>query len=81
MRSHGIPVILPLAFSGDARLSVAAGVDVVAYLGAYFVRLRFMSRLAKRDDADASTEPMQELSCASPPRPTPRRGAAWRSGS
>ncbi len=45
-----------VAFSGhsDAKLSLVAGLDVTAYLAAYFVRLRFMSRIAKSNDPDAS---------------------------
>ena len=35
-------------------LSATALVDVVAYVGAYFVRLRFMSKLAKSDVANAT---------------------------
>jgi drug/metabolite transporter (DMT)-like permease len=34
----------------ELRVSVLALVNVALYLGAYFVRLRFMSRLAKSDD-------------------------------
>ncbi len=33
----------------EANVSLAAMINVAAYLGAYFVRLRFMSRLAKSD--------------------------------
>lgn len=36
-------------------LTFLAGVDVAVYLAAYFVRLRFMSRLAKSEDASART--------------------------
>jgi uncharacterized membrane protein YdcZ (DUF606 family) len=39
----------------DLTLTGAALANVGAYLGAYFVRLRFMSRLAKSDDPRAST--------------------------
>ncbi len=38
----------------DLALTVTAVVDVLAYVGAYFVRLRFMSRLAKSDDPNAT---------------------------
>lgn len=38
----------------DARVTVAAGVDLAIYLLAYFIRLRFMSRLAKAKDPAAS---------------------------
>lgn len=34
-------------------LSVVATIDVLMYLASYFVRLRFMSRLAKSDDTNA----------------------------
>lgn len=36
------------------ELTVIAAIDVVVYLSGYFVRLRFMSRLAKSDDRSAS---------------------------
>jgi hypothetical protein len=36
-------------------LTVVAGIDVAVYLAAYFVRLRFMSRLAKSEDASSRT--------------------------
>jgi hypothetical protein len=35
------------------RLTLVATIDVAAYLLAYFIRLRFMSRLAKSDDQQA----------------------------
>jgi NADH:ubiquinone oxidoreductase subunit 6 (subunit J) len=44
---------LAVAFLGEGAntaLTVVAVVDVLIYLGAYFVRLRFMSRLAKSSD-------------------------------
>lgn len=45
---------LLVAFGGGDKSSVAltviAGADVVIYLLSYFIRLRFMSRLAKSDD-------------------------------
>lgn len=34
----------------DLRLTAVAGIDIALYLTAYFVRLRFMSRLAKSTD-------------------------------
>ncbi|HCF57216.1 MAG TPA: hypothetical protein DFS52_04350 [Myxococcales bacterium] len=40
---------------GSYKMTVAAGIDLAVYLLAYFVRLRFMSRLAKSDDAAATT--------------------------
>lgn len=38
----------------SAHLTVIAVVDILAYLLAYFFRLRFMSRLAKSDQAEAT---------------------------
>jgi len=46
----GKPVV-----DGGFGLPLIAVVDVSIYLSAYFVRLRFMSRLAKSEDTDAST--------------------------
>jgi hypothetical protein len=37
-----------------ATITPGAAIDVLLYIGAYFVRLRFMSRLAKAEDANAS---------------------------
>lgn len=47
---------LVLAMGGDSshELSLVATIDVVLYLAGYFVRLRFMSRLAKTGDRSAS---------------------------
>ncbi len=39
---------------GSVKLTFVAGIDVFFYLLGYFVRLRFMSRLAKSDDPDAT---------------------------
>jgi uncharacterized membrane protein len=38
----------------NLALTVTAFIDVVAYVASYFVRLRFMSRLAKSDSPDAT---------------------------
>ena len=46
-------LVVATAPGADMRLSVAAGVDVAVYLASYFVRLRFMSRLAKSGVAGA----------------------------
>jgi uncharacterized membrane protein YdcZ (DUF606 family) len=47
---------LLVAFEGDdLRVSTAAAINVAAYIASYFVRLRFMSHLAKSDDPNAST--------------------------
>lgn len=47
-----------VAFFGKTKSSLAmtavAVVDVVVYLASYFIRLRFMSRLAKSDDPNAT---------------------------
>lgn len=43
-------LLVAFAEDGGHGLTVACAIDVVAYLGAYFVRLRFMSRLAKSSD-------------------------------
>lgn len=40
---------------GSYKMTVAAGINLSIYLLAYFVRLRFMSRMAKSDDAAATT--------------------------
>lgn len=47
---------LLVAFSETSsyEISVLCMVDIAAYLLAYFVRLRFMSRIAKSDDGDAN---------------------------
>lgn len=48
---------LIVAFAGkaDFALTIVAAIDVAVYLAAYFIRLRFMSRLAKSDDLDTRT--------------------------
>jgi hypothetical protein len=49
------------------RLTWIALIDVTIYLAAYFVRLRFMSKLAKSDDADRRTRYfVEEQMVASP---------------
>lgn len=50
-----------------ARISLVAGLNVAAYLGAYFVRLQFMSRLAKSDSADATRRYFVEEQLVSTP--------------
>jgi hypothetical protein len=40
---------------GDTRITAAAALNVAAYIGSYFVRLRFMSHQAKAEDPNAST--------------------------
>lgn len=50
-----ISFALELQLSGAAAVHVtlAAALNLAIYLGAYFIRLRFMSRLAKSDDGNA----------------------------
>jgi hypothetical protein len=43
-------LVVAFAEDGGHGLTLACAVDVAFYLGAYFVRLRFMSRLAKSSD-------------------------------
>jgi len=43
-------LVVAFAEDGGSGLTLACAVDVAVYLGAYFVRLRFMSRLAKSLD-------------------------------
>lgn len=49
---------LLVAFFGKSQSGLAmtliAGIDVAIYLASYFIRLRFMSRLAKSDDPNAT---------------------------
>ncbi len=47
---------LVVAFSEDGGylITAACALDIAIYLAAYFVRLRFMSRLAKSDDREAT---------------------------
>ncbi len=49
------------------RISLIAGLNVAAYLGAYFVRLQFMSKLAKSDSADATQRYFVEEQLVSTP--------------
>ncbi|MDX2014997.1 MAG: hypothetical protein SFW67_32685 [Myxococcaceae bacterium] len=51
----------------ELRVSLLALVDVVLYLGAYFVRLRFMSRLAKSDDPSVTKRYFVEEQLVSTP--------------
>ncbi len=55
------------AFASDGfRLSALAALDVVVYLGAYFLRLRFMSKLAKRSSDDNRRYFVEEQMVATP---------------
>jgi hypothetical protein len=47
-------LLVATSHRADLRLSFAALVDIVIYLGAYFVRLHFMSRLAKNESREDS---------------------------
>jgi protein-tyrosine-phosphatase len=47
-------VLVALADASSYTLTVAAIIDVAAYLAAYFFKLQFMSRLAKSDDRAAT---------------------------
>lgn len=47
-------LVVAFAERSSYAMTVVAGVDVLVYLASYFVRLRFMSRLAKSEDADAT---------------------------
>lgn len=52
--SLGSLIVAFVGEGGDAKLTKLAMIDVAVYLAAYFVRLRFMSRLAKSDDPNAT---------------------------
>jgi hypothetical protein len=52
---------------GKILLTAAATLDVIVYLTAYFVRLRFMSKLAKSDDPDAARRYFVEEQCVATP--------------
>lgn len=47
-------LVVAFAEQGGHGLTLACGLDVAAYLGAYFVRLRFMSRMAKSSDREVT---------------------------
>jgi protein-tyrosine-phosphatase len=49
-----IAVLVVLIDAGNYKLSIAAAVDIAAYLAAYFFKLQFMSRLAKSDEREAT---------------------------
>lgn len=53
--------------SADFRLPVIAVIDVTAYLTAYFVRLRFMSKLAKSDSVEVTRRYFVEEQLVSTP--------------
>lgn len=47
-------LLVALTDGGSYELTLVAAIDVVIYLAGYFVRLRFMSRLAKTSDRQTS---------------------------
>src|SRR5215213_10379855 len=47
-------VLMALSDASTYTLTIAAVIDVAAYLAAYFFKLQFMSRLAKSDDRSAT---------------------------
>jgi protein-tyrosine-phosphatase len=47
-------VLLILSDAANYTLTIAAAIDIAAYLAAYFFKLQFMSRLAKSDDRTAT---------------------------
>ncbi len=46
-----LALIAAFAEDGGTAITVLAALDIAAYLGGYFIRLQFMSRLAKSDDS------------------------------
>jgi len=47
-------VLVALSDAASYTLTIAAALDIAAYLAAYFFKLQFMSRLAKSDDRNAT---------------------------
>jgi len=47
-------VLMALSDASNYTLTIAAAIDVSAYLAAYFFKLQFMSRLAKSDEREAT---------------------------
>jgi protein-tyrosine-phosphatase len=47
-------VLMALSESSSYPLTIAAAIDILAYLAAYFFKLQFMSRLAKTDERSAT---------------------------
>jgi hypothetical protein len=47
-------VLVALSDASNYTLTIAAIIDVAAYLAAYFFKLQFMSRLAKSDQREAT---------------------------
>jgi hypothetical protein len=60
-------LLVATSHRADLRLSMLAMVNIAVYLGAYFVRLHFMSRLAKNESrADARAYFVEEQMTAGP---------------
>jgi protein-tyrosine-phosphatase len=60
-------VLIALSDASSYTLTIAATIDVAAYLAAYFFKLQFMSRLAKTDQREASLRYLvEEQMVASP---------------
>lgn len=49
-----LALIVAFSEKGGYEITLIAAIDVLVYLAAYFIRLRFMSRLAKSDDDEAT---------------------------
>ena len=49
-----LAVLTAISDASTFTLTLAAGIDVAAYLAAYFFKLQFMSRLAKSDEREAT---------------------------
>lgn len=49
-----LAVLVVLIDAGNYRLSLAASIDITAYLTAYFFKLQFMSKLAKSGEREAT---------------------------
>lgn len=47
-------LVVAFAESGGYQMTAVAAADIIIYLASYFVRLRFMSKLAKSEDPDAN---------------------------
>ena len=47
-------VLMALSDASSYTLTIAAAIDIAAYLAAYFFKLQFMSRLAKTDERSAT---------------------------
>ncbi|MEO7097582.1 MAG: hypothetical protein ABI175_30250, partial [Polyangiales bacterium] len=59
--------LLVAEHGGDYKMTLLCGINVLAYLASYFVKLRFMSRLAKSADGNANTRYfVEEQMVASP---------------